>query len=433
MATNMDSSAVYDRKTFFRILSKQVIDATTYKTKIALLLVDIDRFYKINQLFGYTAGDEILSKFALLLKNVTRNQDYVARIGDNRFAIILTGIMNTGHAELAAHKIIRLLQIPFTLDDKTITVDCTIAISLCPTHASHDLSLLKECESVLYNARQNKMKIGTSSVPDEFAFSEDWDVEMALDGILEKDQLVVFYQPKIAAVSGQLVGAEALLRWNHPTRGLISPDYFIPIAERIGQIKPITNWIFNTALRHGSIWCAKAGPLSVSVNVPPDLILSPELTDQVSNAINLWATHGIKLTIEIIERSLVLEPERSFTILKNLQNSGIDISIDDFGTGYSSLSYFEKLPVNELKIDKSFVEKITHSKSSRSIIKLIVELAHAFDLNVVAEGVTTPDELNYLKSVGCDIIQGYYFAKPMPQEEFLTWINDYSTRLNSQK
>jgi EAL domain-containing protein (putative c-di-GMP-specific phosphodiesterase class I) len=167
--------------------------------------------------------------------------------------------------------------------------------------------------------------------------------------------------------------------------------------------------------------------------VPPDLILSPELTDQVSNAINLWANHGIKLTIEIIERSLVLEPERSFTILKNLQNSGIDISIDDFGTGYSSLSYFEKLPVNELKIDKSFVEKITHSKSSRSIIKLIVELAHAFDLNVVAEGVTTPDELNYLKSVGCDIIQGYYFAKPMPQEEFLTWINDYSTRLNSQK
>lgn len=422
MITQDNLTGLQDRKAFLILLSRLVSDANIYKSKIGLLIVDIDRFYRINNIFGYEFGDRILQKFAALLRNVVRAQDYVARIGDNRFALILTDIMNVGHAELAAHKILRLLQVPFSFKEEKLYVDCTIAISLCPTHASNYLYLMKECESVLHEAKQSNKKIGKSVVPEDEGISDNWDIEMALDGALEKDQLLVYYQPKISLNTGRIVGAEALLRWNHPSKGFISPDYFIPIAERMGNIKPITNWILNTVLRQSAEWTDKWGPLSVSINIPPDLILSPDLKDHISNALNLWGNKNITLVLEIIERSLVLEPERSFSILRELQEMGVSISIDDFGTGYSSLSYFDKLPVDELKIDQSFIFNVVTNTFSQNIVKLIVDLAHAFDMEVVAEGTEDLATLGYLKKINCDIAQGYYFAKPMPHEKIITWL-----------
>ncbi len=418
-------TGLQDRKAFLKLLSIQVSDANIYKSKIGLLIVDIDRFYRINNIFGYEIGDQILQKFATLLRNVVRAQDYVARIGDNRFALILTDIMNVGHAELAAHKILRLLQVPFSFKEEKLYVDCTIAISLCPTHASNYLYLMKECESVLHEAKQANKKIGKSALPEDEGISDSWDIEMALDGALEKDQLLIYYQPKISLNNGRIVGAEALLRWNHPEKGFISPDYFIPIAERMGNIKPITNWILNTVLRQSAEWTNKWGPLSVSINIPPDLILSPDLKDHILNALNLWGNKNIILFLEIIERSLVLEPERSFSILRELQEMGVSISIDDFGTGYSSLSYFEKLPVNELKIDRSFIFNVVSNTFSQNIVKLIIDLAHAFGMKVVAEGVEDLATLRYLKKINCDIAQGYYFAKPMPQEKMMEWLEKF--------
>ncbi len=422
MITQDNLTGLQDRKAFLTLLSKQVSDANIYKSKIGLLIVDIDRFYRINNIFGYEVGDQILQKFAALLRNVVRAQDYVARIGDNRFALILTDIMNVGHAELAAHKILRLLQVPFSVKEEKLYIDCTIAISLCPTHASNYLYLMKECESVLHEAKQANKKIGKSSVPEDEEISDSWDIEMALDNVLEKDQLLIYYQPKISLNNGRIVGAEALLRWNHPEKGFISPDYFIPIAERMGNIKPITNWILNTVLRQSAEWTNKHGPLSVSINIPPDLILSPDLKDHILNALKLWGNKNITLALEIIERSLVLEPERSFSILRELQDMGVSISIDDFGTGYSSLSYFEKLPVNELKIDRSFIFNVVSNTFSQNIVKLIIDLAHAFDMDVVAEGVEDLATLKHLKKIDCDIAQGYYFAKPMPQEKMMEWL-----------
>jgi len=414
-----------DRNIFLEILPKQVSDANIYKSKIGLLIVDIDRFHRINNIFGYRIGDQVLQKFAKLLKSVVRRQDYIARIGDNRFALILTNIMNMGHAELAAHKILRLLEVPFTVNEDKLYVDCTIAISLCPTHASNYLYLMKECESVLYETKQGNKKIGKSAIPEDKEISDTWDIEVELDDALEKNQLLIHYQPKISLITGNIVGAEALLRWNHPSRGYISPDYFIPIAERMGNIKAITNWILNTVLRQSSTWTDKWGPLSISVNIPPDLILSPDLKDHISNALNLWGSKNITLTLEIIERSLVMEPERSFIILKELQEMGVSISIDDFGTGYSSLSYFEKLPVNELKIDQSFIENVVENAFSQNIVKLIVDLAHACNMKVVAEGVENIAALGYLRKIDCDIAQGYYIAKPMSLEPMIEWIEKY--------
>ncbi len=432
MMTQDELTGLPDRNSFLRLLSRQVSDANIYKSKIGLLIVDIDRFHRINNIFGYKVGDQILQKFSDLLKNVVRRQDYVARIGDNRFALILTNIMNLGHAELAAHKILRLLQVPFTFNEETLYVDCTIAISLCPTHASNHLYLMKECESVLHEAKQGNKKIGKSTMPEDEEISDSWDIEMALDDVLEKDQLLVYYQPKISLNSGSIVGAEALLRWKHPEKGYISPGYFIPIAERMGNIKPITNWVLNTVLRQSAEWTDKWGPLSVSVNITPDLILSPDLKDHISNALKLWGNDNITLILEIIERSLVLEPERSFSILRELQEMGVKISVDDFGTGYSSLSYFEKLPVNELKIDQSFIVNVVTNTFSQNIVKLIVDLAHAFDMNVVAEGVEELAALRYLKKIECDIAQGYYLAKPMPHEQIMSWFVKFS-RIDPKK
>lgn len=419
-------TGVLDRTTFFALLEKIINQANVYKTKVALLIVDIDRFYKINGSFGYDAGDTILKKFSELLRHVARDQDYVARIGDNRFALILTGVMNIGHAELAAHKIQRLLESPFSYADREIQLDCTIAISLCPLHASNHIFLVKECESILHEAKESKIKINVSKLAEEDEISDDWDIELELDGALQNDQLQIFYQPKVSLDSGGVVGAEALLRWEHPIRGFIQPDYFIPLAERLGHMNSITNWILNTVVRHSSEWTQRWGTLSVSVNIAPDYILNADLKNQISNAMKLWSNDNVSLTLEIVERSLVLEPERSFTILKELQEMGVHISIDDFGTGYSSLSYFENLPVDELKIDQSFVKNIVSNKTDQKLVKLIIDLAHAFDMEVVAEGVEYDVQVKHLKNYQCDIVQGYLFAKPMAHEEYKKWIEDFS-------
>lgn len=418
-------TGLLNRKAFMQALGREVREANNFNARTALIIVDINRFYRINNLFGYDIGDEILKKFSQLLRNVVREQDQLGRIGDNRFALILNAVMNLGHAELAAHKIFRLLQSPFLLDSHQVYVDCTMGISLCPTHASNPIFLFKECESVLHDAKERHERLGLSSSPDEDEIPEDWDIELALDDALSEGQLKVFCQPKISIDSGGVVGVEALMRWDHPTKGSIPPLYFIPIAERTGHIKPITNWLLNVVLRQSAKWTDQWGPLSVAVNIPPDFILMPDLKDMIGNALKLWESDNSTLTLEIVERSLVQEPERSFPILQELQAMGVSISIDDFGTGYSSLSYFEHLPVNELKIDKSFIANITHTATSAKLVGVIIDLAHAFDMEVVAEGVEGEGQLMYLKRLGCDIAQGYYYARPMPVEEMPEWLENF--------
>ena len=413
---------IYERKAFLDVLATQMAIAHKASTKLALLVVDIDRFYRINRNLGYDAGDQVLKQLGALLRNAVREQDMIGRISVDRFAIILPAIMNVGHAELAAYKILRLLEAPFFLGGKRIVVDCTVALSICPLHASDHQSLLSECESTLVDARQKRQRLGVSQVPEEDALLADWDIELALNGILDHDQLLLYYQPKVSLTSGHVIGAEALLRWRHPDKGFISPAYFIPVAERMGYMKQITNWIINTAMRNSAEWSDRWGGLHVSVNMPPDLLLTPDLRDQVQSAIALWGGKHIQLTLEMIERSLVAEPARIFPVLEDLQTLGVQISIDDFGTGYSSLSYFERLPANELKIDQSFVRDIKDNRGNQSIVKLVVDLAHAFDMQVVAEGVEDLETLRYLKTIGCDTAQGYYIARPMPQADICEWI-----------
>lgn len=415
-----------DRETFFEVLAEQIVSVHDRNLKLALLVIDINRFERINTLYNYPSGDLVLKLFTKLLCNAKREQDCLARIGDNRFALILVDILNTGHATLAARKILRLLKTHFVIDNNKVLVEATIGIGLCPIHASKTLKLVKECETALKSARQQKESIGIAAISSDGELSLQWDIELDLEEALQNHEFAIYYQPKLSLHTGKPVGAEALLRWKHPTRGLISPSVFIPVVEATGHIKPITGWIINSVLRHSSRWTEKWGPLSVSANITPELIFKLDLKNFVTNALNLWGSDNITLILEIIERSFVEDTDKCFEILKELQLMGVHISIDDFGTGYSSLAYFKLLPINELKIDQTFVFDLVKDKANAKLIHLMIELGHNFNLKIVAEGIEDKATYDTLAAMGCDVGQGYYMAKAMPEKEFENWLETFN-------
>jgi diguanylate cyclase (GGDEF)-like protein len=416
--TNLDN-----RSSFLRTLNEQVNYASKHKIKAGLLLIDIDRFQRVNAQHGYDVGDKILIKFSELIGSVKRKQDYIARVGDNTFALLLMGIMNTGHAELAARKVLRLLEVPFSYLDHQIRIECSISICIFPLHALDAKHLMIEAESVLHETKKHSSSIGIAKDQGDEDISEYWDIEMAISQALKFNEFSVYYQPKIDIKNNRVSGAEALLRWKHQTRGFVSPDIFIPIAEQSGMIKPITAWVINTSLRHAAKWSDKWGRQTVSVNIPPEFLLMPDFFDMVSNSLNLWESENVSLTLEIIERSFISQVDRTIEALEKLRAIGVKISIDDFGTGYSSLSYFEKMPVDEIKIDQAFIFNLLQSKPSRDIVRLIRDLGHAFNLQVVAEGVEEALILKYLQKIECDLVQGYFYSKPLPNEKYLEWLS----------
>ena len=421
MATDQ-LTQIDDRIAFYKTLDEQVNYTLKHKIKSALILVDVDDFHKINDQYGYVIGDKILVKFAELLGSVKREQDYLCRVGDNTFALLLMGIMNVGHAELAARKILRQLEVPFSYKDFNISLECSISIAICPQHARDARHLFKEAELILADAKNRSDRICISNANAEGELSDYWDIEMDIVKALDYDELRLHYQPKVDVLNRRVSGAEALLRWKHHSRGYVPPDVFIPIAEQNGIMKQIIGWVLNTSLRQAAKWPDKWGPQSVSVNVPPDFLLMHDFIDMVSSSLSLWGSDKVLLTIEIIERSFISQVDRTIEAINKLRELGVKVSIDDFGTGYSSLSYFEKLPVDEIKIDQSFVKNLRESKASRDIVRLIRDLGHAFDLKVVAEGVEDEPVLKYLHKLKCDLIQGYYFSKPLPNKLYGEWL-----------
>jgi EAL domain-containing protein (putative c-di-GMP-specific phosphodiesterase class I) len=367
----------------------------------------------------------VLVHLARQLETVARKQDHAARIGDNRFALILPGILNPGHAELAVQKLFRLLEIPLQTEQTRLTPRVSVGGALCPVHATHAEYLLRKAETALAAARLEGQ--GCRFAPDNAGgsrLSELWDMEMELDGSIDRGEMQMHYQPQIRLTDRSVVGVEALMRWQHPTRGPVPPDVFIPLSERSGRIKKLTLWALNTALRQASAWRHEHGPLTIAVNMPGELATQRELPELVENALRLWGREGIHLALEITERSL-MDRERALDMLARLRAMGVGISIDDFGTGYSCLAYFKNIPADELKIDKSFVGALLTDTASADITLLIIDLAHRFGLRVAAEGVEDPQTLEMLKSHGCDIAQGYLFGHAMPAAEFQQWLDDY--------
>lgn len=422
-ATEDELTGLYNRRSFLALLRRHIGLANERGTNLALLVADIDGFARLNATHGYEFGDRCLQHVAGQLREVIRAQDYAARIGDNRFALILPGVMNTGHAELAVQKLFRLLEVPFENEQGKVRMTATVGAAVCPTHATQAEFLLRKAEQSLELARTTGQRwLFPPESTDNRSFSEFWDLEIELDGAVQRGETFLVYQPKLRLPDLKPVGAEALMRWQHRTRGPVSPEHFIPIAEQTGQIRGMTIWALNSALRHAAEWTHPHGPFSIAVNVPAELVGQDDLPDLVENALKLWDGPDVQLILEITERSLVIDPRHSFRILSRIRDLGVKISIDDFGTGYSCLAYFKDIPADELKIDKSFIAGLLIDEACADITSLIIDLAHRFGLRVVAEGVEDEATLEALRQRHCDVVQGYLFAKPMLLDDFADWL-----------
>ncbi len=423
-------TGLYNRSKFFEILERTAHKADELGSPVGLLIIDIQHFRKINKRYGYDAGDKVLQAVAGVLKKICREGDCLARIGDDQFAMLLARVMNAGHAQLAAIKIQQLLDAPIIAKEWEIRCSAVIGISLYPLNASDPETLLQTAERALEHAKYQELPIGFSETNEEAVISAEGDIEAELAESITRSELRVYFQPKISLETGIPVGAEALVRWDHPSHGVLPPAAFLPVAEAIGFFKPLTVWMLNSALRLSSDWTQKWGRLSVSVNIPPSILEHSNFVDLVISARELWQQENVDLYLEILEESLISDVQMVFQKLNILRNIGVKIAIDDFGTGYSSLSYFRDIPTDELKIEQSFVRELHKDETNMHIVNLVIETAHRFGLQVVAEGVEDHDALMYLKEHGCDQVQGYYFAKPMPADSFVDWLENYEPERN---
>ena len=393
--------------------------------KLAVLLININHFRQINIVYGYKAGDYLLREFSSRLLKLLRKQDYIARMGNSEFILVLPEILNEGHATLAAHKLLSSLDEPFNLGAGKHRVTADMGIALFPDHAMQIEDLIQKAEIALIDARH---AIKSHAIYSEKSGQVDfniWDIEVELQTALDEDEFELFFQPQVSLQTGELYGVEALIRWNNSTRGYVRPHIFIPISEKSGHIHKITWWTLNAALRLIQEWPHTTVPLKVAVNLSTKVLRDPDLVDSVKSALSIWGTDHSQLTLEVTESALMEDMTLSLLALDELKSLGLNISIDDFGTGYSSMAYFKSIPANELKIDQSFVCYMLENSMDQHIVKTVIKMAHGFDLKVVAEGIENLETLLALKELGCDIGQGYYMARPMPQEAFIEWLNKY--------
>lgn len=423
--TQDELTGLCNRHGFLSQLGRHVHNANDHGRPLALIVVDIDNFVQINSAGGYALGDDALRHLARQLQSVARDQDIVARLGDNRFALLLPQVRNRGHAELAIQKLFRLLQSPLQAGDARLTLPVTVGVALFPEHASQAEHLLGKAELALATARvEARHYLFAPDDPQAQTLSWMWDMEMALDGAIERGEMQMHYQPKIRSSDLRIIGAEALMRWRRPSHGEVSPDVFIPLAERSGRIKQLTLWALNTALRQAGEWNPDQQPFEIAVNLPGELTLQRDLPELLENALQLWGKDKLQLVLEITERSL-MDRDHAMRVLSQIRNLGVQVSIDDFGTGYSCLAYFKNIPADELKIDQSFVQGLLTDTASADITTLIIDLAHRFGLKVAAEGVEVVETFDMLKRGGCDIVQGYLFGRPMPASSFGDLLDSY--------
>ena len=412
------------RDGLFTKLKNYVEQHKTAGKKLALLLIKMDSFRRLNTVFGYHTGDAFLKAFSHRLENIARSKDFIAHIGNSEFVMLLPEIFNTGHAELAVHKIFAAMEEPFEMDGKSHKIGVHIGISIYPDHDDELESLMQKAELAMMASRTSTASYALYSNEDKDTSIGVWDIEGELESALENDDFELYYQPQVCMQTEHVFGAEALIRWNHKQRGFIRPDIFILIAEKTGQIHAITRWCLNTALRQIKEWPTLSEPLSLSVNISALVFNDLSFVDAVKNAINFWGVPAEQLTLEVTESALIDDVSTSFVTLNELRHLGVGISIDDFGTGYSSMAYLKNIPANELKVDQSFIFNMLDNDMDQHIVNTVIEMGHGFNMKVVAEGIENAETFEALKESGCDIAQGYHVAYPMPLDKFIQWVNN---------
>jgi diguanylate cyclase (GGDEF)-like protein len=387
------------------------------KQGISLMLVDLDGFKKVNDTLGHLAGDQLIKAFAERAHGIIRSSDTLARIGGDEFALIMvvTGNDLKIGVETVAKKILSMAQRPFQIDGNDLYISVSIGIAVYLKHGNDSSTLLKHAEIAMYSAKElgkNRWKFYDPKLDGNKVV--DLSLEAAMHEGIQNGEFLLHYQPVYCMQTGALKGAEALMRWDRPGEGLVSPVKFIPLAESSGLIEILGAWALRSACHQAKLWQeGGAEDFYISVNVSPSQFRNPGFTDLVNKALDESGLAHSSLMLEITEGVLMSDPEKSNAILCGLRDSGVKIAIDDFGTGYSSLSYLKKFPLSVLKIDKSFVDDVPECPQDVAIVSAVLSLAAGLDLVVVAEGVEVEEQHEFLKSKGCNLVQGYLTGRPM--------------------
>jgi diguanylate cyclase (GGDEF)-like protein len=406
-----------NRRLFFERLAAS-LDPSTTPQRLAILMIDLDRFKEINDSLGHHVGDDVLRQLGPRLTAAVGATGTVARLGGDEFGIVLSPLVDPAAATELAERVREVLLQPFQLDDMTLRVDASIGIALAPDHGTTPESVLQKADVAMFSAKHAHVPWQIYTAQHDLYFQDRLALMEDLRDALRRGQIVLYYQPILDLASGKVTGAEALARWLHPSRGMLLPGVFLELVADMGLMGPFTIAVLDQALLQQRQWTESGFELGVSINVSAASLRDEELPDKISA---LVLTHGVDpahITLEITEDSFIADPEQALVVLDRLRALGVALSIDDFGTGFSSLTYIRRLPVTELKLDRTFLTGAPQDLRAVSIIRSTVDLAHSLGLRIVAEGIENLDALALVDSLGCDAAQGYLMGRPVPASEF---------------
>jgi diguanylate cyclase (GGDEF)-like protein len=425
-ATTDDLTGLPNRRAFAGAVETEVATASADRG-FALLLVDLDRFKEVNDLLGHHIGDRLLREIGPRLSPMLRAADVLGRLGGDEFGVVLPGADQTTAVGIA-RRLSEALAIPFTLDGMSQQIAGSIGVALWPTHSDNAHGLLQCADIAMYAAKSHRTGVEVYDPVHGTEGRTRLALAKQLTPALSGDQFVLHYQPKLDLRTGEVVGVEALVRWQHPDLGLLYPDAFLPIAEQIGCMDLLTRTVLAAAVAQGRQWRLDGLDLTVAVNLSASNLVNDELVHDIALILARENFPAAALTLEITESTLVSDGPRALAILDAIHDLGITLSVDDYGTGFGSLTYIRDLPVQELKIDRTFVTSLTTGSRDATIVKSTIDLAHALGLHVVAEGIENAEAQTLLTQLGCNLAQGYHLGRPKGADELTAWLRTRPVR-----
>lgn len=426
LAHHDELTGLPNRVSFNHSLEHTIRQAKRKRAKLAVMFIDLDRFKNINDSLGHDAGDQLLQEVSLRLRTTLRDSDIVARLGGDEFVVLIDGWLASEDLVSVSQKILQAVSRPYLLEGQEYDLTTSVGISTYPQHGDDAQELLRHADVAMYRAKEmgkNNFQFYTEQM--DFNSVDRLRMESGLRRALTRDELRLHYQPVVNLATGYMVGMEALVRWEHPQRGLVAPGEFIPLAEETGLIVPIGEWVLRAACEQNRKWQQQGyGPLRVSVNLSPRQFTAG-LVGLVARVLQETGLPAQLLELEITEGMVMQNPDQAVRLLNELHDMGIALSIDDFGTGYSSLAYLKRFPIDSLKIDRSFITELPMDSDNAAIIRAIIQMAHGLEIHVVGEGVETAEQAGFLSDQACDRVQGFHYSKPLPHFEFESLINTF--------
>jgi diguanylate cyclase (GGDEF)-like protein len=422
LAQHDSLTGLLNRSSFRERVHEEIVRPSTDALEAGVVLMDLDRFKEINDTLGHQMGDRVLLEVARRIRTSMPEDATLARLGGDEFAVFLPGVSGTAEAADAAEAIGHEVSKPLTIDDFMLDIDASVGLAMYPQHGRDADLLMQRADVAMYLAKEARRDLEVYGV-DKDQYSP---AKLSLVGELRKGielgELVLYYQPKIDLRDDEVVGAEALVRWDHPRKGIVPPNDFIPLAEHTGLIKPLTDFVLREAVRHCQEWRKTYPNFHVAVNLSARSLADDSFCDDVRSILEEFGAEPSSLELEITESMIMDDPDHAIEVLTRISEMGIGLAIDDFGTGYSSLAYLKRLPVDDLKIDRSFVMGMESDENDAIIVRSVIDLGRNLGLRVIAEGIETPEVSTTLTAMGCDLGQGYHISRPIPAEKLRSWM-----------